>query len=236
MQIRTYKITMIFSLMLAAAPAFASKPSIQKIAGTVTKISDGDTIKVQPAKGDVLTIRMTGMDTPELHLPTKGKGIVEQPYWGQAAADQLARRIAVGDRVTLMSYGFDKYGRTLARVFKDGVDINLEMVRSGWGALYLVCGKGECDSDYAEAYAIDEYIAACNEAVEHGRGIFNPKGPLDELPFEFRLRMGDRQPDKYVGNYETHDLVHPADYHHVDVCQRVFFLDPADAEALGYKR
>src|SRR4051812_9874016 len=38
---------------------------------TVTSVVDGDTIKVRLDSGQTITVRLIGMDTPEIHHPTK---------------------------------------------------------------------------------------------------------------------------------------------------------------------
>lgn len=231
---KTYLSILVLTL-ISLPVASASPVALSVVEGTVTKVSDGDTVKVKTADQTVLTIRMSGMDAPELHLPTIGKGIVKQEYFGEAAAEQLNLLIPVGTQVTVLSYGKDRYDRTLARIFRGEMDVNLEMVRLGWGAIYTVCGKDECGPDYGKAYNVQAYIDACREASQAGRGIFNPARPLLEMPFEFRLRMGEREPDKYVGDFTTLALVRPRDYQKIGFCERVYFMRLSDAEDLGYR-
>jgi micrococcal nuclease len=43
----------------------------ERIPATVTSVVDGDTIKVQFDGGQVVTVRLTGIDTPETKHPTE---------------------------------------------------------------------------------------------------------------------------------------------------------------------
>jgi hypothetical protein len=55
------------------------------------------------------------------------------------------------------------------------------------------------------------------------------------MPFEFRLRMMERTPNKFVVDYDTHELFMPEDYKEVDVCRRIFFMKAEDALKMGFK-
>jgi endonuclease YncB( thermonuclease family) len=69
----------------------------------VTHITDGDSLRVLH-DGQELTIRLEGIDCPEL---------------GQAfgtKAKQAASKLAHGKAVTIQPTGKDKYGRTLANI------------------------------------------------------------------------------------------------------------------------
>jgi hypothetical protein len=83
---------------------------------------------------------------------------------------------------------------------------------------------------------ISRYLDSLKEAKKDGRGIWNPNDPLDELPYEFRLRVGHRQPDKYAGNSETKEYVEPDQYKDIPIEQRVFFWNEEDAKKAGYKK
>jgi len=214
-----------------------AEPRVLK--GTVTKISDGDTIHFLPegshlSAGSVLKIRMMTEDTPELHLPGQG-GMHSQGWWAVKATEVLGEMIPVGTQVKLFDYGKDVYGRTLGRIQKmDGFDVNRAMVESGWGVLYLICSGPTCNADFFEKEDVEGSVAACEKAVSEKRGVFDPADPLPELPFEYRLRIQGRQADKWIGNLATHELFEPTDYAQVPICQRLFFKSRAEAIALGF--
>lgn len=240
------------ALLLGSTSIYAS----QNLRGYVEKISDGDTIWFQPARSQLSwmtealfeadlgwskaatrhKVRMMGMDTPESHLPTKKFGVVGQGEWGDRATHYLERIISVNDSVILQTWGKDKYKRTLGYVFKTAQqDVNLTMVLGGYAIPYIICAGPTCNRDYFRLHRVRDYLMNCDVARKARRGIFNPRNPLREMPFEFRLRMMERSPEKYVADYDTHELYEPEDYKEVDVCRRIFFMSSAEALRLGFK-
>ena len=109
------------------------------------------------------------------------------------------------------------------------------MVRLGLAVTYIICEGANCNGKFLEANHVDEYVAACEEARANGQGQWNPKDRLKELPYEFRLRLGSRKPEKYIGNLETRELLKPAEYKKVDVCHRIFFMKKEDGLHAGFK-
>ena len=73
--------------------------------------------------------RVIRVDTPEIHHPTKPVG-----YYGPEAAEYV-RRLVEGKRVSLEldRSKYDYYGRLLAYVRVDTVDVNGRLVRLGYG-------------------------------------------------------------------------------------------------------
>jgi micrococcal nuclease len=115
-------------LLLLAGPASAAP-----IDGTVVRVVDGDTIYVQ--LGDrVEKIRYIGVNTPEIHHPTKG----EEPGGREAAA--VNRRLVGGRhvRLELDVRMRDRYGRLLAYVWVGDTMINAELVRQGFAQVMTV--------------------------------------------------------------------------------------------------
>jgi hypothetical protein len=55
-----------------------------------------------------------------------------------------------------------------------------------------------------------------------------------ELPFEFRLRIGNREPDKFVANITTGFYVDPNRYNEIPIAYRLFFMREADALRAGF--
>ena len=101
----------------------------------VSRIVDGDTIIVK--KGDTkLTIRLVGIDAPEISHAKHEPG---QPF-SQQSTKHLAGLI-LNQSVDIISYGNDRYGRTLGEVFLGGNNINLEMVKAGLAEALLQKGK-----------------------------------------------------------------------------------------------
>lgn len=100
---------------------------------TVERVIDGDTIEGSFYKKilDVevnfsVHFRFYGIDAPEKKGETKPLGIASMEY--------LKQRIE-GKKVKVKLYDKDKYGRWLAVVFCEGVNINDELVEKGY-AIY----------------------------------------------------------------------------------------------------
>ena len=106
--------------------------------GEVVRTVDGDTIYVRLGTG-VEKVRYIGVDTPEVHHPTRG----EEPGGREATA--VNRRL-LGDRPVRLETDVqlrDRYGRLLAYVWArrpDGglVMVNAELVRLGYAAVMTV--------------------------------------------------------------------------------------------------
>ncbi len=229
---------LILTVSFALSAADGKSPMVP---GAVTKDVDGDTLWVQADRkemktkaSDTLKIRMINIDAPEEHLPTPNHGVVGQGKFGQKATAQLKALVPIGTEVEVEDHGLDKYGRTLGRVYKKSADVNMAMLSSGWAVPYIICEGPKCNEDYFEEEPVEEYVEACEKAKTKGLGVFDPKDPLKEMPFEFRLRMQGRKPDKYVGDFETKELYQPDEYKQVPVCNRIFFIRLIDAKKAGY--
>lgn len=130
-------------LFFVCGAAYTSAPSVPVLdtkglsAYGVTEIVDGDTIKVQIGNTET-TVRLIGVDTPETVHPSKP---VEE--YGKEASS-FTRNLLAGESVYLtsdaQSTDTDKYGRKLAYVWRypDGMFVNLEIVRQGYGHAYTV--------------------------------------------------------------------------------------------------
>jgi micrococcal nuclease len=86
----------------------------------VTKIIDGDSLRVRTAGGKELEIRLYGLDSPEY----------DQPFAAEAKA--LAKRLALGRSVAVAPVETDRYGRTVALVKVSGRAVNRELVAAGF--------------------------------------------------------------------------------------------------------
>jgi micrococcal nuclease len=108
----------------------------------IRSIYDGDTITVDidVGFGDWKTkrqLRLYGIDAPEL------RG-VERPE-GLKARDWIRSQLPVGTEFILEtvkakdgSDSTEKYGRYLAVIYKDGVNMNLAMIEAGHAIPYMV--------------------------------------------------------------------------------------------------
>src|SRR5690348_5389008 len=125
------------SLLAVVSPALPAGER-GELGGTVGRIVDGDTIYVRLTTG-VEKVRYIGVDTPEVHHPTRG----EEPGGREAA---VVNRRLLGDRPVRLETDVqlrDRYGRLLAYVWArrpDGglVMVNAELVRLGYAAVMTV--------------------------------------------------------------------------------------------------
>jgi endonuclease YncB( thermonuclease family) len=221
------------------------------VTGKVTVISDGDTLHVEMDEGmsvpvrdgqkpplpgsRKMKIRMSDMDTPELHISLPGGKIASQGKYAELADARLKQLLPLGTRVSVVVKGVDVHGRTLAHVMLNGRDVNLQMVEEGHAIPYVICDPEQCSEGSGWDRDLEPFYRACEVARREGRGIFNKKEPLQMMPFEFRLKQMNRTADKYVGDVRTQMLVQPAEYSKVDLCRRAFFPKLEDAEAAGYR-
>ena len=99
----------------------------------MVRVVDGDTIHVKLGER-VEKVRYIGVNTPEIHHPTRG----EEPGGREAA--ELNRRFVAGRRVRLELdvRTRDRHGRLLAYVFVGDLMVNAELVRLGYAQVMTV--------------------------------------------------------------------------------------------------
>lgn len=125
----------------------------------VTSVVDGDTLHIQ-IDGQDETVRLVGIDTPELSHPSKP---VE--CFAQEAKDKLSELVL--DKEVRFEYDSkqgkrDKYDRLLLYIWVDDIFVNDYMVREGYAYAYR-----EIDSDCLEQFKKGEY-----EAKESEKGLW----------------------------------------------------------------
>lgn len=101
----------------------------------VTKIIDGDTVEIR-YDGKLTSVVLIGVDTPE----TVHRQKPVEAFGKEATA--FTRNLLLGESVYLRFDGnrTDRYGRLLAYLYRapDGLFVNLEVVRQGYGSVYTV--------------------------------------------------------------------------------------------------
>ena len=114
-----------------------------KIEATVKSIGDGDTLTLIGKNQAEFIIRMSDIDTPEVEhdeftpYSCSCKTIPFRPgqRGGKDATEALKELVTIGDHVSAECYEIDIYGRIVCHVFNNGVNLNLEMIKNGWGWL-----------------------------------------------------------------------------------------------------
>ncbi len=113
----------------------------------VTKVKDGDTLVVRQEDPErIETVRLLRINTPE------------KDERGYEEAKEALKYLVRGADVTLEfeNEGPEKrdgFGRLLAYVHADGLNVNLELVRQGWSAFYTKYGKGRMAAEFEKAEA-----------------------------------------------------------------------------------
>ena len=128
MALRRWHLALLLLALVASGTVAAGA-----IEGTVVRVVDGDTIHVQLADR-VEKIRYIGVNTPEIHHPSKG----EEPGGREAA--EVNRGLVGGRRVRLELdvQTRDRYGRLLAYVWVGDTMVNAELVRLGYAQVMTV--------------------------------------------------------------------------------------------------
>ena len=144
----------------AAVLCLAASCGGEQLDGKVVAVHDGDTVTVLRG-GEQVKVRLACIDAPE-----RGQA------FGSRSRERLAE-LVMRRAVTLEVIDHDQYGRTVAHLQCDGVDVNLEMVRAGLAWHY----RYHCPNDTALA-------AAEAEARKAQRGLWADARP--EAPWDWR--------------------------------------------------
>jgi len=146
----------------------------ERVTVTVVEVTDGDTVEVAYPNGTRETVRLLGVDTPEVHAendPSEFAGVPDTAAgreclrdWGHRSSE-FARAELAGEEVTLVvDPAADRrggYGRLLAYVDYGGGRFNRALVERGYARLY--------DTEFADR---DAYAAAERSARENGTGLW----------------------------------------------------------------
>ena len=234
-------------LYLVFPPFVSANPH----SGKVLKVLDGDTFLIR-VWGQEEHVRLREIDAPEISHRKKAG----QEPWGRKAKD-FAQSLVRGKTVRLEVEEpdeRDKYHRMLAYVFLNHTFVNRELILSGNAFFY----PGPFRGKYA-----DELQEAEETAKEKGRGVWDKRTGLRELPQEFRRRTqrdeglfsrfwgstrgeGKKSPPKeypvppgkIVANKRSM-IYHPsgsAGAARVNPKNRVLFDSPEEAEKAGFRR
>lgn len=151
--------------LMGLAGAVVAQPARKSWTGTVTHVSDGDTLWVRPQRGGApRSVRLDGIDAPELC----------QTY-GETARAALVGQV-LGQTVRVRVRQHDDFGRALARVSVHQRDVGGWLVSQGHAWSHRYRGR-------AGPYAAQE-----SQARSHRLGLFEQ--PQPEPPREFRRRHG----------------------------------------------
>lgn len=116
---------------------------------TVYEVVDGDTLKVRYRNGNTETLRLLGVDTPEVHVandPEEFEGVPNTPTGERCLreeghdASEYVKRTVLNERIRLVfderADRRDAYGRLLVYAFLDDRNINYQLVAQGYARVY----------------------------------------------------------------------------------------------------
>ncbi len=151
---------------------------------TVTEVIDGDTIDIRYKNGTTDTVRLLGIDTPEVNTdvsPDEFEGIPDTVDgqaclrdWGEQASTYLTEQLA-GETVEIQ---FDEaadrrgtFDRLLTYVIVDGRNINYELVTNGYARVF--------DSRFSLS---DQFYAAEADAQAAQTGVWECRSTTTDTP------------------------------------------------------
>lgn len=177
---------LLFAIYLIAIYAYITPAIANNLwSGVVTNVTDGDTLWVRPLNTDASKaanskprkIRIDGIDAPESC----------QLYGVQSAA--ALKKLIVSKQVTVHSKRFDDYGRDVAKITLNNMDVGGWMVKNGhaWSYHYRFS---------AGPYRPEEEAAALSKL-----GLFSDASALEPKIFRHEhgscyLPKNDRKRDK----------------------------------------
>ena len=122
-----YFIFTTLSVLLFALPVFSAETTLQ---GKIMKVTDGDTVVITPIEGGAFfKCRLYGIDAPETAKYGRRGRLLKpgQPY-GEEASIEL-KKLILGQAVGVTLTGAKTYKREVCLIYKDGMDVNLEMTK-----------------------------------------------------------------------------------------------------------
>mgnify|MGYP006272184999 FL=1 len=126
-----------------------SVPDGERVSVETLDVVDGDTIDVRMPDGSEDTVRLVGVDTPEVHVendPAEFEGVPDTRAGatclreaGHDASAYVERRVAAGNVSLVFDPDTDRrggYGRLLAYVYVGEHNLNYDLVATGNARVY----------------------------------------------------------------------------------------------------
>lgn len=204
----------------------------------VTKVTDGDTVKVKTKNGEELSLRLLLIDTPETVHPSKPV----EPFGPEASAfakDFLAVGSTVQIEYDVSGKSLDKYGRTLAYIWKDGVMYNEEVIRQGLARVAYIYAPN--------TRHVDLFYAAQKEAQSKGIGIWSIENYATDKGFNAEITNTKEKVENITTNNSScsikgnisssgEKIYHsPGQAFYDKTKEEEMFCSAKEAEAAGYR-
>lgn len=153
----------------------------QEFTAKIIEVLDGDTVSIR-LDGRRVKIRLAEIDAPE-----------KAQIFGETSKQSLSDMV-LGKKVKVVSRAFDQYGRMVAHLSVDGLDVNAEQIRRGMAWEYF---------NFHDEHGLS---ALQKEAREVPRGLWAQSKPIP--PWEWRQqndaeKAGGLQEKKSVENSAT---------------------------------
>ena len=204
------------SLVLLLSPCAIS----QTYSGKVVSVADGDTITILTKDKQQVKISLYGIDTPE-----KGQEFGNR-------AKRFTTSLVADEYVLVEQITTDRYGRIVALVFLNDLNVNKEIVRSGFAWVYRkYCSELICKEFYDE----EENARFARLGLWHDA---KPQPPW-EWRYKDRSKVMDSVPDiaagHFHGNIKSH-VFHAPGCQNYDCknCVKTFGTEDEAIEA-GYR-
>jgi endonuclease YncB( thermonuclease family) len=191
---------------------------------SVVEVVDGDTLKIN-ISGKTETLRLIGLDTPETVDPRK-----PVQCFGREASNK-AKELLSGKKVRIEKDStqgeLDKYGRTLAYVYReDGLFYNKYMIEQGYAHEYT----------YSTPYKYQaEFKAAEKSARENQRGLWSPNtcnGITTTAAGGVTQTTTTTPPPATTGKYYTSSH-YSSKYYYPEACSAWHSLSPSYLKAFN---
>lgn len=145
----------------------------EEFVAQIIAVIDGDTVLIRRAHG-VLKVRLADIDAPEVGHAGMGaqssNSQEDQPY-GAESRRALSEQVQ-GRQVKFVSQAMDQYGRMVAHLSIDGVDVNATQIRQGMAW------------EYSHYHGNHKLVALQAEAQQASRGLWAMADPMP--PWEWR--------------------------------------------------
>lgn len=147
------------------------------ITGTVTRITDGDTVTFTSNTGGHFKVRLNAIDAPEK----------KQPF-NKASRRSLAK-LCLNQSATVITNKQDKYGRSIGDLFCNGVSANQYQVQHGYAWVF-------------RKYSQEQRLLALESNAHHSYiGLWSDPSPIP--PWEWRkAKREGKKPSKVIRNQQ----------------------------------
>lgn len=129
---RRARFALVVAVLALGLSSIAAAASVERVVVRVVSVIDGDSIRARIGAGQVERVRLMGLDAPELGEHARCPAEADL---AERARVRLVALLASGP-VELQLHGRDRYGRVLALVTVDGVDVAARMIGEGLARPY----------------------------------------------------------------------------------------------------